>query len=68
LLLLLFVFFLLYLGMENTNLIKISDNKIILKYPKETLIFEQLKNPNYEVGTQFLNYHGHKFFLTKIKS
>ena len=54
--------------MENTNLIKISDNKIILKYPKETLIFEQLKNPNYEVGTQFLNYLGHKFFLTKIKS
>ena len=54
--------------MEHTNLIKISDNKIILKYPKETMIFETLKNPTYEVGSQFINYHGHKFFLTKIKS
>lgn len=54
--------------MEHTNLIKISDNKIILKYPKETMIFEPLKNPTFEVGGQFINYNGQKFFLTKIKS
>jgi len=54
-------------SMENYNTIKIEDNKITLTTPEEHKIFGPLKNPNYEVGSQFFNYNHTRFFLTKTK-
>jgi hypothetical protein len=56
------------LVMENVNLIKIDGNKILLKYPNEVLTFEPLKNPVYEVGCEFFDIKGIRYFLTKRKS
>lgn len=53
--------------MENMNLIRIDDNKIVLKYPHEVLTFEPLKKPITEVGTQFFDFKGLRYFLTKRK-
>lgn len=53
--------------MENINFIKIEDNKIILKYPEEVLTFEPLKKPIYEVGCEFFDIKGIRYFLTKRK-
>jgi len=64
---LLFNIYLLYFGMENMNLIRIDDNKIVLKYPHEVLTFEPLKKPIHEVGTQFFDFKGLRYFLTKRK-
>ncbi len=55
------------LVMENVNLIKIEDNKILLKYPEEVLTFEPLKKPIFEVGTEFFDIKGIRYFLTKRK-
>jgi len=55
------------LVMENVNLIKIEDNKILLKYPEEVLTFEPLKKPIFEVGTEFIDIKGIRYFLTKRK-
>lgn len=55
------------LSMENVNLIKIDGNKILLKYPNEVLTFEPLKNPAYEVGCEFFDIKGIRYFLTKRK-
>ena len=54
--------------MENINLIKIEDNKILLKYPHEVLTFEPLKRHIFEVGTEFFDIKGIRYFLTKRKS
>jgi hypothetical protein len=54
--------------MENINFIKIEDNKILLKYPEEVLTFEPLKKPIFEVGTEFFDIKGIRYFLTKRKS
>lgn len=53
--------------MENMNLIRIDDNKIVLKYPHEVLTFEPLKRPIFEVGLQFFDFKGVRYFLTKRK-
>jgi hypothetical protein len=53
--------------MENVNFIKIEDNKILLKYPEEVLTFEPLKKPIFEVGTEFFDIKGIRYFLTKRK-
>jgi hypothetical protein len=53
--------------MENYNTIKFEDNKITITTSEERQIFEPLRNPLYEIGTQFLNYKKVKYFLTKIK-
>lgn len=53
--------------MESYNTIKFEDNKITLTTPEEHKIFEPLRSPIYEVGTQFFNYKNTRFFLTKIK-
>ena len=53
--------------MENINLIKIDDNKILLKYPNEVLTFEPLRNPIYEVGCEFFDIKKIRYFLTKRK-
>lgn len=53
--------------MEKYNTIKIEDNKITLTTPEEHKIFEPLRIPNYEVGSQFFNYNRIRFFLTKTK-
>ena len=63
----LFNIYLLYFGMENMNLIRIDDNKIVLKYPHEVLTFEPLKKPIFEVGLQFFDFKGVRYFLTKRK-
>jgi hypothetical protein len=63
----LFNIYLLYFGMENINLIKFGDNKIILKYPHEVLTFEPLKKPIFEVGLQFFDFKHVRYFLTKRK-
>jgi hypothetical protein len=55
------------LVMENINLIKIEDNKILLKYPHEVLTFEPLKKHIFEVGTEFFDIKGIRYFLTKRK-
>ena len=64
---LLFNIYLLYFGMENINLIKFGDNKIILKYSHEVLTFEPLKKPIFEVGLQFFDFKHVRYFLTKRK-
>ena len=56
------------LVMENINLIKFVDSKILLKYPHEVLTFEPLKKHIFEVGTQFFDIKGIRYFLTKRKS
>jgi hypothetical protein len=53
--------------MENYNTIKFEDNKIIITTSEERQIFEPLRTPLYEIGTQLLNYNKVKYFLTKIK-
>jgi hypothetical protein len=53
--------------MENVNLIKIDGNKILLKYPHEVLTFEPLKKHIFEVGTEFFDIKGIRYFLTKRK-
>ena len=53
--------------MENYNTIKFENNKIIITTPEEHQIFEPVRNPLYEIGTQFLNYNKIKYFLTKVK-
>lgn len=53
--------------MENVNLIKFENNKIILKYPNEVLTFEPLKNPVYDAGSEFFDIKGIRYFLTKRK-
>lgn len=53
--------------MEKYNTIKIEDNKITLTTPEEHKIFEPLRTPNYEKGSQFFNYNHTRFFLTKTK-
>jgi hypothetical protein len=53
--------------MEKYNTIKIEDNKIVLTTPEEHQIFEPLRSPTYEVGSQFFNYNKTRFFLTKTK-
>jgi hypothetical protein len=53
--------------MKNINLIKIDDNKILLKYPNEVLTFEPLKKHIFEVGTEFFDIKGIRYFLTKKK-
>ena len=53
--------------MENINLIKFGDNKIILKYPHEGLTFEPLKKPIFEIGLQFFDFKHVRYFLTKRK-
>jgi hypothetical protein len=53
--------------MENINLIKIEDNKILLKYPHEVLTFEPLKKHIFEVGIEFFDIKGIRYFLTKRK-
>jgi hypothetical protein len=63
----LFNIYLLYFGMENINLIKFGDNKIILKYPHEVSTFEPLKKPIFEVGLQFFDFKHVRYFLTKRK-
>ena len=55
------------LSMENVNLIKIDGNKILLKYPNEVLTFEPLKKHIFEVGTEFFDIKGIRYFLTKRK-
>jgi hypothetical protein len=54
--------------MENVNLIKFENNKIILKYPNEVLTFEPIRNPLYEVGSEFFDIKRIRYFLTKRKS
>ena len=54
--------------MENINLIKFGDSKILLKYPHEVLTFEPLKKHIFEVGTQFFDIKVIRYFLTKRKS
>lgn len=54
--------------MENTKLVKFAENKITLKENDETLIFETLKIPNYSVGSQYIDFEGDRYFLTKKKS
>ena len=54
--------------MENVNLIKFENNKIILKCPNEVLTFEPLRNPLYEVGSEFFDIKRTRYFLTKRKS
>jgi hypothetical protein len=58
---------LLYFSMENVNLIKFENNKIILKYPNEVLTFEPLRSPLYEVGSEFFDIKRIRYFLTKRK-
>ena len=53
--------------MENYNTIKFEDNKITLTTPEEHKIFEPLRSPSYEIGSQFFNYNNIRFFLTKTK-
>jgi hypothetical protein len=53
--------------MENYNTIKFEDNKIIIITPEEHQIFEPIKNPMYELGSQFFNYNKVRYFLTKTK-
>lgn len=53
--------------MENYNTIKFGENKITLTDSEEHKIFEPVKNPDYEVGTQFIIYKRIKYFLTKTK-
>jgi hypothetical protein len=53
--------------MENYNTIKFEDNKIIIITPEEHQIFEPIKNPTYELGSQFFNYNKVRYFLTKTK-
>jgi hypothetical protein len=53
--------------MENTKLIKFGENKITLKENNETFTFEILKIPNYIVGSQYLDFEGGRYFLTKRK-
>jgi hypothetical protein len=53
--------------MENIKFIKIESNKIVLKYPEEVLTFEPLKKPMFEVGTEFFDIKGIRYFLTKRK-
>lgn len=53
--------------MENYNTVKFGENKITLTDSEEHKIFEPVKNPDYEVGTQFINYNKIKYFLTKTK-
>lgn len=53
--------------MENYNTIKFEENKITLTDSEEHKIFEPLRNPHYELGTQFINHNKLKYFLTKIK-
>lgn len=65
---LLFNIYLLYFGMENMNLIRIDNNKIVLKYPHEVLTFEPLKKPIFEIGLQFFDFKHVRYFLTKRKS
>jgi len=54
--------------MENINLIKIEENRILLKYSDEVLTFEPLKKHVFEVGTEFFDVKGIRYFLTKRKS
>lgn len=53
--------------MENVNLIKFENNKIILKYLNEVLTFEPLRTPLYEVGCEFFDIKRIRYFLTKRK-
>ena len=53
--------------MENINLIKIDDNKILLKYPNEVLTFEPLKKHIFEVVSEFFDIKCIRYFLTKRK-
>ena len=50
------------------NLIKFEEKKITLKYETQSLIFELQKNPTYGVGTEYIDYQGGRYFLTKTKS
>jgi len=53
--------------MEKNKLVKFTENKITLKENDETLIFETLKSPNYSVGSQYIDFEGDRYFLTKKK-
>ena len=53
--------------MENYNTIRFDENKITLITPEEIKVFEPLRTPNYEVGSQYFNYENTRYFLTKIK-
>lgn len=53
--------------MENYNIIKFKDNKIILTTETEHQTFEPLRNPDQILGTNFFTYKNVRYFLTKTK-
>lgn len=49
-----------------SNSIKILGKEIILKYEDgEILTFKMLETPKYDVGTEWLDFEGDRFFLIK---
>jgi len=55
------------LNMEKHNTIILGENKITLKYETEKFVFEKLKNPQYEKGTQYIDVSGDRYFFTPKK-
>lgn len=54
---------------ETLGKIYIDDGEIILTYHDGTEeLWKETKTPSYEVGTQFINFRGSRYFLEEEKS